>query len=205
MKRLHDWTRDLHLYAGLFLCPFILVFAVSPLLLNHPAAQGAGVGAGSPSTPRAVRIEPSEAVGTVEQARNILRQVGVTGEIDYVRHMAKEGRLVIPVTKPGELTTVEVDLKTQTAAVTRQPQGLGAALIYLHKMPGPHNVKIRGNWVYMAWWAVVADGTVYGLVFLTVSGLYLWWMLKAERRVGWALLGAGVLSAAALVVALCAS
>ncbi len=127
----------------------------------------------------------------------------VTGEIDYIRHLAKEERLLIPVTKPGEVTTVEVDLKARTATVQRQPQGLGATLIYLHKMPGPHNVKTRGNWIYTVWWSALADTVVYTVLFLTVSGLYLWWMLKAERAVGWTLLGAGVLSAGALVAALC--
>ncbi len=205
MKRLYSSTRDLHLYLGLFLCPFILVFAVSTLFLNHPDQRPpAGL---VPRTPmkQAVQIGTTEGVGTVEQAKNILRQLRVTGEIDYIRHMAAEQRLVIPVTKPGEATTVEVDLKAGTATVRRESQGLGAALIYLHKMPGPHNVKIRGNWVYTVWWAVTADTVVYAVIFLTVSGLYLWWMLKNERTVGWVLLGAGALSAVALVAALCAS
>ena len=92
---------------------------------------------------------------------------------------------------------------TSTATVSRQPLGLGAALIYLHKKPGPHNVKFRGNWIYMAWWGALADTVVYVSFFLTVSGLYLWWMLKAGRTVGWILLGTGALSVAALVAALC--
>lgn len=202
MKRLYSWTRGLHFYLGLFLCPFILVFAVSTLLLNHPGQRTPEAATQHTPAKRSVQIGTLYAGGTVEQARDILRQLGVTGEIDYIRHMPEEGRLVIPVIKPGEATTVEVDLKAGTAAVTRQSLGLGAALIYLHKMPGPHNVKIRGNWVYTMWWAVTADMVVCVLLFLTVSGLYLWWMLKNERTVGWVLLGAGALSVVALVAAL---
>jgi hypothetical protein len=205
MKRFYAWTRDLHFYLGLFLCPFILVFAVSTLLLNHPGQRPPEGSSPNTLTHQSVQIETLDGVGTVEQARNILRQLDVTGEIDYVRHMAREERLLIPVTKPGEVTTVEVYLKTRTATVKRQSQGLVATLIYLHKMPGPHNVKFRGNWVYTVWWGALADTVVYALLFLTVSRLYLWWMLKAERTVGWVLLGAGAFSAVALVAALCAS
>ena len=55
----------------------------------------------------------------------------------------------------------------------------------------------------MVGWGVLADATVCGALFLTISGLYLWWMLKAQRKIGWAFLGGGVLSAVALVVAIC--
>ena len=186
------------------MCPFILVFAVSTLLLNHPGQPPPDGSTRNTPAKQTVEIGTRRGVGTVEQARNILRQLGITGEIAYVRHLAREERLVIPVAKPGEVTTVEVDLQTGTATVNRQSQGLGAALIYLHKMLGPHNVKFRGNWIYMVGWGVLTDTVVYVLLFLAVSGLYLWWMLKAERKVGWVLLGGGALSAVALVAALCA-
>jgi hypothetical protein len=205
MRRFYTATRDLHLYVGLFLCPFILVFAVSTMLLNHPKALIAG-GVVANATPGAsIPIDVPPDPGSLEQAKAILSQLRVTGEIDYVRHNAKAGRLTIPVTKPGETARVEVDLRAKTATVERQQPGLGAALTYLHKMPGPHNVKFRGNWLYMVWWKIAADAVVYGTLFLTVSGLYLWWVLKAERRLGWALLGAGFFSVVALVGAIVAS
>jgi len=30
-------------------------------------------------------------------------------------------------------------------APSAEPQGMGEAFVYLHKMPGPHNVDVRGN------------------------------------------------------------
>ena len=203
MKRFHSWTRDLHLYLGLFACPFVLVFAVSTFLLNHPSTEPRA--AGSEIIHKDAPVEVPEGVGTIEQARKILRQLNVSGEIDYVRHRAREERLLIPVSKPGESIKVEVDLRARTATVERQRQGLAAALIYLHKLPGPHNVKIRGNWIYTVWWGVLADTTVYAILFLTVSGLYLWWMVKPERRTGWALLAAGIGSLVLLVAAICSA
>lgn len=205
MKLLYGWMRDLHLYLGLFLCPAILIFAVSTLLLNHPGQPAPATASGDTSSTHAVMIDVPEDAGTFDQARSILRQLNVTGEIEYLHHDAKAGRLLIPVSKPGQTIRVEVDLRARTATVEHHEQGLAAALIYLHKMPGPHNASIRGNWVYLVWWSALADIVVYGIGLLTLSGLYLWWKLKPERTVGWVVLGAGVLSATVLVFALCTS
>lgn len=197
MKRLYPGTRDLHLYLGLFLSPLILLFAISTLGLNHRWHQAEPA---SPPTTAAVEINGT--VGSVDQARDILRQLRVTGEIDYVRHNPKSERLSIPVTKPGVATRVEVDLRTRRATIEVQEQGLVGALAYLHRMPGPHNVRFRGNWTYMRWWSAVTDFAVYGTLLLTVSGLYLWWMLRAERRTGWVMLGAGASTVAVLIASL---
>jgi hypothetical protein len=43
-------------------------------------------------------------------------------------------------------------------------------------------------------WRWLADGTVYIVMFLTLSGVYLWAVLRAERRVGLALIAAGAVS-----------
>jgi hypothetical protein len=41
MKReVYGWIRDLHLYAGLFVSPFVLLFAASVFFLNHEQGRG---------------------------------------------------------------------------------------------------------------------------------------------------------------------
>jgi hypothetical protein len=200
-KPFYASVRNLHLYVGLFLCPFVLVFAFSTLALNHPSALRA-VTATATLSPQPVSIAPGAKVATLPVAKDILRQLHVTGEIDFLQHNAKAGRLRIPVSRPGALTTVEVDLTAQLATVRHESMDLASALVYLHKRPGQHNAMYRGNWVYMAIWGWLADATVYGTIFLTITGLYLWWFFKAERRIGWALLGLGVISLAGLALAL---
>lgn len=71
-------------------------------------------------------------------------------------------------------------------------------------MPGPHNVNIRGNWIFTRIWGWLAGGTVYLLLFLSASGIYLWTAFKAERRTGLILLGSGVLSLMAIILAIVA-
>jgi hypothetical protein len=69
-------------------------------------------------------------------------------------------------------------------------------------MPGPHNANIRGNSFYMRAWRWLADATVYLVLFLTLSGVYLWAVLRAERRIGLALIAAGAFSLIGMVYAL---
>jgi hypothetical protein len=66
-------------------------------------------------------------------------------------------------------------------------------------MPGPHNVAIRGNWGGTRAWRWFADATIYLTLFITISGIYLWWAIKAERRIGLALLSAGIITFVGLI------
>jgi hypothetical protein len=58
------------------------------------------------------------------------------------------------------------------------------------------------NWFYMQLWRGLADTTAYLILFISVSGIYLWYVLRAERRVGFVLLFAGALSFFGLAYAL---
>lgn len=91
---------------------------------------------------------------------------------------------MIHVSKPGLETIVDVDLSKSTAVVSRRAAGFLESVAYLHKSPGPHNADLRGNWLWTRAWRWLADGTVYLLLFISVSGLYLWFAINAERRIG---------------------
>jgi hypothetical protein len=106
------------------------------------------------------------------------------------------------VTKAGSEATVDVDLDAHSALVKRRQMTVSESLSYLHKMPGPHNVAIRGNWVGTQVWRWFADATIYLLMFISISGVYLWWAVKAERRIGLTLLAAGAFTLVGLVFAI---
>ena len=205
MKRLYVVTRDLHLYLGLFISPFILLFALSVPFLVHPGLMPV-------SQPQATRrvvtnlaltatLEDLKGREQSDAVRKVLDMLGVHGEIGFIRRIAKEHRLVLPVNLPGHETMVDLNLATGSATVSESTTGVADAIVYLHKMPGPHNVSLRGNSLYIGIWRWLADATVYLLLFLTLSGVYLWAALKAERRVGLALIAVGALSFGGLVYA----
>lgn len=197
-KRLYLISRDLHLYFGLFISPFVLVFSFSIFFLVHTWIPGSKSAIPVSRTAKDVRIPPDldRLTGRprVEAVKDTLRQLGVEGEVGNIRHLPKEHRLLIPVVVPGRETTVDVDLANRTAKIEQRNTGIWDAMVLLHKSPGPHLVAIRMNWAYMGVWRWLADTTVYVLLFLSITGVYLWAVLKAERRIGLVLLGAGAIS-----------
>ena len=203
-KALYRWTRDLHLCLGLLVSPFVIVFAVSVFFLNHAKVDPAG--ATSIVTIRDVNIPAGLDVArgreAADRARELVNQAGLTGEIGFVRYVRREQRVVIPVSKPGLEATVDVDLARRTAVVSRRSTGMLESVAYLHKMPGPHNADLRGNWFWIRLWRWLADGTVYSLLFIAATGVYLWLAIKAERRIGLALLAAGAVCFAGFVYVL---
>jgi hypothetical protein len=204
MRRFYRITRDLHLYVGLFLSPFILIFSISVFYLVHGIAQRpAPARTAAVQTFTGLILPPDlprlQGRARVDALRPVLDQIGVRGEIDFVRHLAKERRLIVPVRLPNRDTILTIDYETATATIAERRQSLGEAFVYLHKMPGPHNVEVRGNSGLVRAWRIAADATVYLLLFLTLSGVYLWAVLRAERRIGLVLLLAGAISFFGLV------
>lgn len=204
-RRTYWIIRDLHLYAGLFVSPFVLVFAFSVFALVHPSRTPKS--AASPG--RTVRnlfisSDVNKEIGSARlvAVRHVLDQCMVRGEIGFIQHLPKENRLVVPVTVPGRETIVTIDLKNRTAEISNRETGVMGSLALLHKSPGPHLVDIRMNWLPMRIWRWFADFTVYLTLFLSASGIYLWLLLRAERRVGVVLLAAGALSFVGIIYAL---
>lgn len=190
---LYSWIRKLHLYFGLFISPFILVFAVSTIMFNHNW-KPKNSESDAKVQKRSALVEIPADVESLEGVKRIMRQVGVSGEIDFIRYLRRDNRLVIPVMKPGQNITIDVDLESETAEIKRRRTGIWDALLYLHKSPGPHNANIRGNWFYTRLWGWLADTVVYLFLFISASGVYMWYLIKAERKIGLVLLSAGCLS-----------
>ena len=191
----YQWIRDLHLYFGLFVSPFLLPFAVSAFYLNHGKLV-----LGTPPTETFDNLRIPDDVDrlqgrpAVDRAKEILEQLPLTGENGFLRNVRTSRHLVFPVSRPGLDAMVDVDLDGRSAVVTARRTGLLESVAFLHKMPGPHNVAIRGNWKWTEAWRPFADATIYLTLFISVTGIYLWWTLKAERKTGLAFLTAGALT-----------
>jgi hypothetical protein len=197
-ERFYRLIPDLHLYCGLFISPFVLVFAISVVFLVHSWLPRI---ASETSTTRVVSALPlpgdlARLSGRplIEALKPALEKAEVRGEVGFVRHLVNEGKLFIPVTVPGRETTVSISLARREATIVTRETGWAAALVTLHKSPGPHGPHIRMNWLFMRAWRWLADATVYLTLFISVSGVYLWYVPRAERSVGFILLGAGALA-----------
>jgi len=209
MRRFYLITRDLHLYVGLFLSPFLLVFAISVFFLVHGLAYRPIPGPSDSSRTEAeITVSPDIAQlqgrARVDALRPVLQQLDVNGEIDFVRHVADQHVLIVPVRLPDRDSVVTIDYEQRTATVISHTDSISDAFVYLHKMPGPRNADLRGNSVVIRVWRVVADATAYLLLFITFSGIYLWFAIRAERWVGLLLIFSGAVTFGGLVYVIAA-
>lgn len=182
MKQYYPPVRALHLYTGLFLSPFILIFCISVLALNHAGWLDKKI----PILQKPVIItkikEFPRDTSELNTAKAIISELRIDGEIDFISK--KGNHFAFPVTKPGLKLLIDVDTLTKDVTINRTVEGTLRATNYLHKMPGPHNENIRGNSPFLKLWRVLADTIVYLLLFLSASGVFLWYFLKVERKLG---------------------
>jgi hypothetical protein len=204
--RFYRVIRDLHLYLGLFSSPFVLVFAISVFFLVHtwlpkfaPETSHTRVVSGLPLP---TNLQTLSGRPLIDALKPVLEKADVHGEVGFLQHLVKEEKLIIPVTVPGRQTMVTISLASRDATIVTRETGLASAMATLHRSPGEHAPAIRMNWFYLRAWRWLADTTAYLILFISVSGIYLWYVLRVERRVGFVLLFAGALSFFGLAYAL---
>src|SRR5215472_11039894 len=97
--RFYRITRELHLYLGLFISPFVLVFAVSVFFLVHSWLPRFGSVSSKkrvvPALPLPEGLQRLSARPLIEALKPILERAGVRGEVGFVRHLVNEEKLVI--------------------------------------------------------------------------------------------------------------
>ncbi len=158
------------------------------------AARGPRGGGGGPVTAGAEAVKLPDLIHDRFKATVpvILERTGfATGEVT----VTSVPDVIFPVEADGRTWTATYS--PMTGAVTGVPEGASPStelgwrrfLLRLHTAhgyPGEQNAK----W----FWAVIVDVMAFVMCFWGVSGLFMWWQIKATRRLGAVIL---VLSAAA--------
>lgn len=191
MKKYYLPVRALHLYIGLFISPFVIIFAISVLVFDHP--QFINKIAPLKDLPIVnVKLDSVPIRSTdMLTAKAILKKLDIGGEVDYINK--NDSSFSFPVRTPGIINRVSVNTLNGKVSVVRTEAGALRGTTYLHSMPGPHNVAIRGNSGFIKVWRYIIDTLVYSLLFLTISGVFLWYFLQSERKLGILAAGLGIL------------
>ncbi len=206
MKKYYKKIEDIHLYAGLFISPFIIIFSISALILNHDFIDWQEdwqkwTFSVDDNVDETVKFYlPNTDITEIDYAKDILKQLNITGEISNI--FGDSISMYIPVTKPGYRISIKADLISGIAYINSEKVNFWKKLIWLHKMPGPHNANIRGNWMYTQLWSSIVDLSVICLFLSSITGIILWFCLKNERNIGLIALLIGFLSIVSLVIGL---
>jgi hypothetical protein len=191
LSKIYSLIRTLHLYFGLFISPFILIFSLSALVFNHSVFFSRIYPIKTLPEVRTILDSIPYDTTDLSTAKAIMNDLGLSGEIDFISNNSR--LITFPINKPGLKLKVEVNKSTKNVVITRHLEGPLRGMSYLHIMPGQHNAKIRGNSVYIKVWRKLSDAVVYLLLFLTASGIILWYFLESERKPGLYALILGVL------------
>jgi hypothetical protein len=194
---LERWNRKLHFYTGLFLLFFMWLFAFSGLLLNHPTWSFAESwnNRKERNYEREMTIPGPEVQGDLGQAREILRQLGIEGEILWTTTRTDANQFDFQVRRPGHFFFIKADFARKRVNVRQSDVNLWGVIKVLHTFTGVQmdDPRNRRDWALTSLWAFSMDAIAAGLIFMVLSSLYMWFKLPQKRVPGAVVLALGSL------------
>lgn len=181
------FLRRTHMYVALFLTPWILMYTLSTVVMNHKEHLHDG-----PQTPRFTTEREFTYDGAFPEgakARDIgaqlLTSLGLEGTHSLQRANDAERVIILrqhPVT-PRRITFTHADRKV---VIERMEFESTAFLERMHRRRG-----FQQPYLLEDTWAFSVDLVIAAIVFWALSGLWMWWELKVTRKLGAACLIGG--------------
>jgi hypothetical protein len=184
-------VRRTHMYFALFLFPWVLMYALSTLVMNHRGLFVGAYGEGPVPFVEERRLLYDGAFPENAELRTIstaiLTSVGLDGAHAVSRR--KDGTIAInrnDLLTPRRLTYSPSD---RTLVIEKMPSRPNAFLERFHRRRG-----YATGYGLDTVWAVSVDAFIVAMVFWVLSGLWMWWEMKVTRMLGLTALlaGAGV-------------
>ena len=201
---INRWNRKIHIYLGLCLLWFLWVFSISGLLLNHPDWQFADFWPDRRQSSLEQAIQMPLETEDLARARNLMRQLGISGEIEWTVTHPGVGRFDFRVVKPGQIIEVKSDLKLNRASMQRIKTNGWGFLKMLHTFTGVRlgDPRAQRDWWVTRFWSLSMDAVALGLIALLLSGFYQWFQSRRAMILGSICFGLGIASCAFFLVGL---
>jgi hypothetical protein len=199
------WNRRLHYFLGLYFLFFVWLFSLTGLLLNHGSWEFAKYWPNRKVSSSEQPIRAPAAAGVaLEDARDFMRQLNISGEIQWLTTKPEPTQLEFRVTRPGLQFDIKADFKLGRAAVQRTEVNTWGVMHALHTFTGVrmNDTKNQRDWILTTVWALSMDAVAIGLMVMVLSGLVMWWALPAKRTWGVISLALGIVVCGWFVVGL---
>ena len=193
---MQKYCRKIHIYCGLALLPLTLLFSASGLMLNNPGWNITKFWPQRQETTSERPVEPPGMTGDLERARELMRQLGLAGEIGGITSYPEGDHFDFQVVRPGRIIEVKCDLAGKMAALKRIQTNKWGALFMLHTFTGVRQSdpdKTR-NWVMTMIWSATIDALALGLIVMMLSSLYLSFLDREKKGLKLSALSLGVLT-----------
>ncbi len=177
---MYHLLRRLHLFTGLLLLVFVLMYFISGYVMIHPKWFGERQSTDS------TRIEAVDLPGTVSDTVMVgyLRSVmGLRGQTSGPEHR-KDGSVRVNFGRPGTAFQVVISPNGKQATITRKDFGFAGLANGLHRQRG-----YSGGWAYWTW-SLLYDLASLSLMVFAVTGVVLWYQSTSRRAAGWLCLAA---------------
>ena len=196
------WNARAHYYLGLYFLFFIWLFAITGLLLNHGMWGMADFQRSRTTSKSEHRVILPTSGTPISDARDLMDQLRVTGEVQWLGTPSGAGRFEFRVARPGLQTDVRVDLTSAIATVERTQVNTLGLVRALHLFTGvrTNDPKNDRDWLVTTLWALSMDAVAAGLLVMVASGIWIWLQTGSQRAYGCLALGAGLLCCAWFVV-----
>jgi hypothetical protein len=188
---MYKTIRNIHLLLASFSLPFLIMYGVSAVQMSHstwfqmkPEVHD-----------RRLSLTPDQT-----DARTVAREVmerdgSVRGEITNIQ--INGPGLSLRIVVPGTVHEVKYDSASGAAQVKTSVAGIMGMLNRLHHWAGFWHEPLP-----MKAWAAAVAVVSAALLLLGVSGLYMWFTRRPERRIGLALLAANIVFAITVITLL---
>jgi hypothetical protein len=198
------WNRKLHFYIGLFMLFFLWLFSFTGLLINHTSWKFAEFWSSRKQAEAVQTIVPPPAGSDLDQAKDIMRQSGIEGEIEWTTTRPDPGRFEFRVTRPGYGYDISTDLAQNRVTVHSYKLNVWGLIRVLHTFTGVRmaDPKNQRDWGLTTLWAYSMDAVAAGLIVMVLSSYYMWWVLIRKRVLGAISLALGVVSCGLFVIGL---
>jgi len=200
--RIDSAARLTHLYAGLFLAPWLLVYATSGFCLNHGRWINERLRIKPPQWDvlREVPFVPHDTFPRTpaEQAEALLRRVDLEGPHFIVGKPTPQQMII---NRAGGGSNYRVTWRRPRSLIIverQQPFSFYRLLHFLHLRHGygqPYFVQIA--------WAVLVDATTIALWLWVLTGVYIWIRRPRQRVAGGLCVAAGSVLFIVLVALFC--
>ena len=196
MKSMNLILRRTHLYLGMLLIPWLLIYGLSTAMFNHPDYFKKL----RPADPQFVPLwdkdyalpEPLRDDNLQDVAGRILSDNNLRGAFGANR---QGDRLNINVQNFLEPKRLVYDLNQKKLRAEKKKFSWVEVLQRLHFRAGYNGTGALANI-----WPVFVDVFCITMLIWIITGLYLWWKIPVSRAWGWAAIGAGFASIGVLLL-----
>ncbi len=181
---------------GLYLLLFVWLFSISGMVLNHGKWPFADFWLARAEQTSLQPITRPAATGDLAIAQDLMRQLGISGEVNRTERNVAGDEFSFQVIRPGRTTDVDANLAGGSAGLKDVRVNAWGIMSSLHHFTGVSmDDPDRGrDWWLTRVWSLAMDAVAFGLIILVASGLYLWWRLEKRRARGLAILTFGTIS-----------